>query len=47
MEARLSGSDVSFDPYEDDNAPSMYLSDPLDPMLKLSTIMILIKKLVN
>ena len=35
MEARLSGSDVSFDPYEDDNAPSMYLSDHSDPMLKL------------
>ena len=35
MEARLSGSDVSFDPYEDDNAPSMYLSDHADPMLKL------------
>lgn len=35
MEARLSGSDVSFDPYDDDNAPSMYLSDHSDPMLKL------------
>ena len=35
MEARLSGSDVSFDPYEDDNSPSMYLSDHSDPMLKL------------
>lgn len=35
MEARLSGSDVSFDPYEDDNSPSMYLSDNTDPMLKL------------
>ena len=35
MEARLSGSDVSFDPYEDDNDPSMYLSDHSDPMLKL------------
>ena len=35
MEARLSGSDVSFDPYEDDSSPSMYLSDNTDPMLKL------------
>ena len=37
MEARLSGSDVSFDPYDDDNAPSMYLSDHSDPMLKLES----------
>ena len=35
MEARLSGTDISFDPYEDDNSPSMYLSDHTDPMLKL------------
>tara|TARA_B100000686_G_scaffold23330_1_gene21652 strand:- start:1553 stop:2410 length:858 start_codon:yes stop_codon:yes gene_type:complete len=36
MESRLSGSDVSFDPIEeDDNSPSAYLSDNNDPSMLL------------
>jgi len=36
MESRLSGTDVCFDPvYEDDLSPSEYLTDEVDPLLKL------------
>ena len=36
MESRLSGNDVSYDPLEDDDvSPSTYLTDNMDPSIKL------------
>ena len=36
MESRLSGNDVSYDPLEDDDvSPSTYLTDNMDPSVKL------------
>ena len=36
MESRLSGNDVSYDPVEDDDvSPSTYLTDNMDPSVKL------------
>jgi len=35
MESRLSGSDVSFDPSDDELAPSNYLTNNQNPLLKL------------
>ena len=38
MESRLSGNDVSYDPMEDDeSSPSTYLTDSMDPSIKLET----------
>ena len=38
MESRLSGNDVSYDPMdEDDASPSTYLTDDMDPSIKLET----------
>ena len=38
MESRLSGNDVSYDPMEEDDAsPSTYLTDSMDPSIKLET----------
>ena len=38
MESRLSGNDVSYDPMEeDDTSPSTYLTDSMDPSIKLET----------
>ena len=38
MESRLSGSDVSYDPMEEDDiSPSTYLTDDLDPLVKLES----------
>ena len=38
MESRLSGNDVSYDPMEEDeSSPSTYLTDSMDPSIKLET----------
>ena len=38
MESRLSGSDVSYDPMEEDDvSPSTYLTDDMDPLVKLES----------
>ena len=38
MESRLSGNDISYDPMgEDDVSPSAYLTDDIDPLVKLES----------
>jgi len=38
MESRLSGNDISYDPMEEDDvSPSAYLTDDIDPLVKLES----------